>query len=95
MKTPPHYDMKIEPVDFILENKLGFCEANAIKYLCRWKKKNGVEDLRKAIHYIEMLIDRQEPVNIVSERDEPIFVDIKSAMLYDGVISSDYLTFDL
>jgi hypothetical protein len=52
-----HYrDMNIQPIEFILANELGFCEGNIIKYTCRYKQKNGVEDLRKVIHYAEMLI---------------------------------------
>tara|TARA_R110002126_G_scaffold162366_5_gene310289 strand:+ start:175 stop:408 length:234 start_codon:yes stop_codon:yes gene_type:complete len=55
-----HYkDMEIQPIDFIIKNNIGWCESNAIKYLCRWKYKNGVEDLRKAKHYIELLIERE------------------------------------
>ena len=56
MRTPDHYDYKIQPVDFILANDIPFCEGNVIKYICRWKLKNGREDLVKAKHYIEMLI---------------------------------------
>ena len=56
MKTPPHYDFPIQPVDFILKNRLGFCEGNIIKYICRWQLKNGREDLLKARHYIDILI---------------------------------------
>lgn len=53
-----HYkDMKIQPVEFIHANNLGFCEATAIKYLCRWRKKGGIQDLKKAIHFIEVLIE--------------------------------------
>ena len=52
-----HYkDMAIQPIEFILANELNFCEGNIIKYTCRYKLKNGVEDLRKVIHYAEMLI---------------------------------------
>lgn len=51
-----HYkDFAIQPVDFITQNNLGFCEGNAIKYLCRHGSKNGAEDLDKAIHYIQIL----------------------------------------
>ena len=50
----------IQPIDYIIENNLGWCEANAVKYLTRWKTKNGLEDLRKAKHYIELLIERVE-----------------------------------
>ena len=52
-----HYkDMVIQPIEFILENNLGFVEGNVIKYIVRWHRKGGIEDLRKAIHYIELLI---------------------------------------
>jgi len=53
-----HYsDMAIQPVEFINRNGIGFCEGSAIKYLCRWRSKGGVEDLRKAVHFIELLIE--------------------------------------
>lgn len=57
MKTPDHYDFKIQPVEFIMKNGLGFCEGNVIKYISRWQLKNGREDLLKAKHYIDILID--------------------------------------
>jgi len=54
-----HYNKyEIQPIDFIMANNLDWCEANAVKYITRWKDKNGVEDLRKAIHYLELLIQR-------------------------------------
>lgn len=54
-----HYkNMSIQPVEFILKNNLGFCEGCIIKYICRYKDKNGIEDLEKAKHYIEMLIEQ-------------------------------------
>jgi hypothetical protein len=57
-----HYkDMPIQPIDFITKNNIPYIEGNIIKYLCRWKSKNGVEDLKKAKHYLEMLIDMQFP----------------------------------
>jgi len=57
-----HYDMPIQPADFILKNGLGWAEGNAIKYLCRYKRKGSpVQDLKKAKHYIEMLIEQLEP----------------------------------
>ena len=56
MRTPDHYDYKIQPVDFILQNQIPFCEGNIIKYICRWRAKNGREDLLKARHYIDILI---------------------------------------
>jgi hypothetical protein len=54
-----HYKtMKIQPSKFINDNKLLFAEGNAIKYICRHAHKGGREDLKKAIHYIEMIIER-------------------------------------
>jgi hypothetical protein len=44
----------IQPVEFIVKNDLAFLEANVIKYVCRHRQKNGIEDLNKAIHYLEL-----------------------------------------
>jgi hypothetical protein len=49
----------IQPIDFIIDNNLDWCEANVVKYITRWRDKNGIEDLRKAMHYIQMLIERE------------------------------------
>ena len=52
-----HYkDMKIQPIEFITANNLGFCEGNVIKYICRHSSKNGAEDIKKVIHYCELLL---------------------------------------
>ena len=56
MNTPQHYDFPIQPVDFIIKNELGFCEGNVVKYISRWRQKNGKEDLLKARHYIDILL---------------------------------------
>ena len=54
-----HYQsMKIQPSEFINKNNLPFAEGNAIKYLCRHKQKGQKKDLEKAIHFIEMIIER-------------------------------------
>jgi hypothetical protein len=53
-----HYrDKGIQPIIYIHANNLGFCEANVVKYVTRWRDKNGVADLKKAIHYLELLIE--------------------------------------
>jgi hypothetical protein len=53
-----HYlKYKIQPVEFIIKNNIGFVEGNIIKYILRFKEKGGVQDLLKAKHYIELLID--------------------------------------
>lgn len=52
-----HYkDMKIQPVEFIHSNGIGYIEGNCIKYLCRHKSKNGAEDIKKVIHYCQLLL---------------------------------------
>jgi len=50
--------MKIQPSEFANTNNLPFAEGNAIKYICRHKDKGGKEDLKKAQHYIDMIIER-------------------------------------
>ncbi len=54
-----HYrQMKIQPSEFVIENKLLFPEGNVIKYICRHPYKGGKEDLEKAKHFIDMIIER-------------------------------------
>ena len=54
-----HYKkMKIQPSKFVIENELLFPEGSVIKYICRHRFKNGKEDLEKAVHFIEMIIER-------------------------------------
>lgn len=56
-----HYkDLKIQPIEYILENGLGFLESNVVKYITRHKAKNGIEDVKKAKHYCEILIEQYE-----------------------------------
>ena len=56
-----HYSrLSIEPIQFIETNQLGYHEGNVVKYVSRWRNKNGIEDLKKAIWYIERLITIQE-----------------------------------
>jgi len=58
-----HYrSMKIQPAEFINENKLLFAEGNAIKYICRHSLKGKQEDIKKAIHYLEMILERDYDV---------------------------------
>jgi hypothetical protein len=54
-----HYKKyKIQPSRFINDNKILFAEGNAIKYICRHQDKGKKQDLLKAIHYLEMIIER-------------------------------------
>jgi len=69
-----HYkDMVLQPSEFINKNKLLFAEGNAIKYICRHAHKGEVQDLEKAKHYIDMII----------ERDYGLFQELKNK----GVVS--------
>lgn len=53
-----HYRTKvIQPWDYIASNGIPYLEGCAIKYLSRWREKGGVNDLRKARHYIDKLIE--------------------------------------
>jgi hypothetical protein len=55
-----HYkDFKIQPIDFIVANSLPWAEANVVKYVVRWRRKNGVEDLKKARWYLDYLIEKE------------------------------------
>ena len=54
-----HYkNFRIQPAEFINENKLLFAEGNAIKYICRHSVKGKEQDIRKAMHYLEMILER-------------------------------------
>lgn len=53
-----HYkDLKIQPVEYIHANGIEFIEGNVIKYVTRWRNKGGIEDLRKARHFLDLLIE--------------------------------------
>lgn len=72
-----HYKKyKIQPVEYAMANKLNYCQANAIKYVTRYEDKGGIEDLRKAIHNIEILIELEEQRN---EWDKPLRRQAKAA----------------
>jgi len=53
-----HYkNLVIQPAEYIYANNMGFFEGNVLKYISRWKQKNGIADLQKAKHYIDLLIE--------------------------------------
>ncbi len=56
-----HYKLPIQPVEFITANKIPYIEGNVIKYVTRHRSKNGAQDIQKAIHYLELLLDLQYP----------------------------------
>lgn len=69
-----HYQqMAIQPADYIMRNGLGFAEGCVIKYVSRWQSKGGVEDLRKARHFLEMLIELE--INPVETRPRSTAVE--------------------
>ena len=80
-----HYkDLKIQPVEYIHANGLGFCEGNVVKYITRWRSKGGVEDLKKAKHFIELLIELEQ--RLPEENKSPVaeaqrFFEFTLAML--------------
>ncbi len=56
--SPNYYKEGIQVTDFILSYNMEWCEGNIIKYVTRYKAKNGLEDLKKAKWYLEKLIEK-------------------------------------
>jgi len=53
-----HYkDLAIQPIEYIFRNNLSFPQANVVKYITRYKDKNGAEDVKKAIHYYQLILE--------------------------------------
>lgn len=62
-----HYKKyNIQPVEFIMENNIGYMEGNVIKYVVRHKDKGGIADLEKAMHYLQMLIEHERNIETKS-----------------------------
>ena len=72
-----HYkELKIQPIEYILANNMGFCEGAIVKYITRWRDKGGIDDLRKIKHFCEFLIENElnkTPPDIATERRVPRF----------------------
>ena len=63
-----HYkDKGIQPIVYIHANNLGFCAGNVVKYVTRYKDKNGAADIRKAIHYLELLLELEYPESLLKK----------------------------
>lgn len=63
VNSPSHYTQgKIEVIDFITDQRMSYMQGNVVKYISRYKYKNGLEDLRKAEWYIRKLIEVQKDV---------------------------------
>ena len=63
-----HYKkLAIQPFEFIERNRLGFAAGNVIKYLCRYRTKGGLEDLEKARHYLDLLIELETDLEVLGD----------------------------
>ena len=66
-----HYaENAIQPWDYIIANGLGYLEGNIVKYTTRWRRKGGIDDLKKVIHYAEKLIEVEEMRKLREEHDK-------------------------
>ena len=82
-----HYkDMKIQPSEFINKNKLQFAEGNAIKYICRHGSKGQQQDLEKAKHYIDMIIERDYGDDVEKSK---VFKSVPLYTVSDDLPASD------
>lgn len=76
-----HYKKhKIQVWDFILANGIPYMEGSAIKYLCRWREKGGLQDLNKAIHFIQRLIEEEQSKQEI-KKSEAIQVDLRDVLV--------------
>jgi len=58
-----HYSkLNIQPVEYIIANDLNYLQGNVIKYVTRYRDKNGIEDLKKAEHYLQMLMTEYKEI---------------------------------
>ena len=70
IQNPPHYaNNEIEPIDYIIANKLTYCEGNVVKYITRWRGKGGLEDLKKAKQYIDFIIEKEAVPKVTDTKD--------------------------
>ena len=71
IQNPPHYANKeIEPIGYIIANKLTYCEGNVVKYITRWRGKGGIEDLKKAKQYIDFIIEKEGVPKITDTKND-------------------------
>lgn len=79
-----HYQVSIQPWDYIHSNGIGYLAGNIIKYVSRYKSKNGLEDLRKAQHYLEKLIEEESRFDeqILAHKEAIARVELASKQSY-------------
>ena len=83
-----HYkDSPIQPVEFSHANKLGFIEGSVVKYVSRHRQKNGRQDIEKAIHLLEILLDLEYPrtgtTGVINCSGTGISATVDPGMLYN------------
>ena len=82
--SPKYYQTKIQPIDFIQANNLNFCQGNVIKYVVRYREKNGKEDLLKARQYIDFLIKDYEDIEKTNmSKEKKIWLDFPHKGIID------------
>jgi hypothetical protein len=75
-----HYKTNIEPWDAILDWGLGYLDGSAVKYLSRWHKKGGIQDLEKARHYLDKLIEvEHERLQRASDRNVQVETQVQDS----------------
>lgn len=88
-----HYKrFKYQPIEFIMKYKLNFIEGNIFKYLCRYKFKDGVKDLEKAMHYCELwdkFIGYRDRTSDASVYDILVFISKNGLCKQDRLNGSD------
>ena len=84
IKHPSHYNKGIEMWDYAHSHNLNFFEGNIVKYITRWKDKNGMEDLHKAKQYLDKLIELEEKNIVITLEntskewfDESMYMDLQ------------------
>jgi len=85
-----HYkDMPIQPAEYNQKNGLGFIEGSVVKYVSRLKNKNGIQDLKKARHFLDLLIEMESkpeetvwPTKEQEERTKAIMQNGNDGLIY-------------
>ena len=72
INNPRHYTQGIECIDYITSHGMSFCQGNVVKYVTRYKLKNGIEDLKKAKWYLQRLIDEELDAQSKRSREIPL-----------------------
>jgi|TARA_Y100000034_G_C6781609_1_gene349428 hypothetical protein len=88
VKHPSHYNKGIEMWDYAHSHNLDFFEGNIVKYITRWKDKNGIEDLHKAKQYLDKLIELEEKNIVITLEntskdlfDESMYMDLQEKII--------------